>query len=105
MGIESTHYVTREWAIARLLAVYDVVKDKHYRRLEEITFEDEFYRETEQMVKFFKETECFCEDDLRKWTDKMLEELIDQPYFRKSMLDNYIIGPDEDGSYDYPDYY
>jgi hypothetical protein len=36
------------------------------------------------------------EGELSKWTDKMLEDKMDEPFYRFSMFDNYLIKDDEE---------
>jgi hypothetical protein len=96
MGIESTKYVSRAWAIERIMFIQGLAATKHYHKLKEATGEED---STEQMKSFVKGIEIIPEEELDKFTDEMLEEIIDMPYFRNDMFENYLIGIDEDRKY------
>lgn len=86
MGILFTRDISRKDAINRILFINDCCLEKDYIGLEKATFE------TDENLKNFVDT--YKELDLSnidKWTNYMLEEMLDLPFFRKSTFDNYVI--------------
>lgn len=93
MSIKSTSYVTRKTAVSRILEVDALLMQKHYRALEETTSEHEHNLEN-----FVNSTEPLrvTLEDLERWTDTMIEDKLDEPFYRWSMFDNYFIKDDDD---------
>ena len=85
MSIQSTKTVTREWAIWRIRHVMEQKKDSNYRVIENITYEP--YGN----IREFVASPVPDIEDIEKWTNGMLEELIDEPFFRESLFDNYDV--------------
>lgn len=86
MSIKSTSYITREHAIIRIKEVTTMLKEKNYREITEHVFEPDI-----NIQKAIDNWEPIDLSDLDKWTDKMLEDYMDNPFFRHSMFDNYLI--------------
>lgn len=88
MGIKTTINVTRGNAIARLLQIDTLILDKNYRALQNITCEpDDFFSEyVNTSVPLSVDEEA-----LMKWTDTMLADKLDEPLYRFSMFENYLI--------------
>ena len=87
MGIRSTVEVTRPEALERIDCVLQYVWDMDYRALEKDSFE-------EDGIKEFMEEVCdsgLNGADRTKWTNSMLEDLLDRPFFRWSMFQNYTV--------------
>lgn len=84
MSIKSTRKISREDAIYRIGEVADAVRDKDYRWLESISSEHEYDVET------FVDSHT-PPGDVSKWTNKMLENLMDTQFYRYSMFDNYFV--------------
>lgn len=94
MSIKSTQTITRERAIERIKEIYALGLNGYYKFLEERTFEQE--HDVENFVNSFLNdgTECSQIIDvfnLDKWTNSMLEDKMDEPFYRFSMFDNYTI--------------
>lgn len=89
MGIKSTKFVSREFAITRILFVETLLKAKNYIALEKITNEHDI-----SMTSFVKNYEPI-DSDIEMWTDEMLGDKLDEPFFRESIFDNYLIGEPE----------
>lgn len=89
MSIKSTKYVTREWAIERILLVAYHAKHYQYLELQMIT------SETENNLPLFVDHYIlgtqYTEELLSRWTDEMLGDLLDTPFYRESIFDNYLI--------------
>lgn len=85
MGIQSTQEITRERAINRIMDVTLMVIAKDYRGLEATT------TETDHSLSVFIDEENVLRGSLTNWTDKMLEDQLDKPFYRFSMFDNYHI--------------
>ena len=84
MGIKSTMDITRENAITRINKINEIVADKDYRRLEGTTSEHD------HDLRDFVDNGTHP-TDISKWTNSMLEDLMDEPFYRYSMFDNYSI--------------
>jgi len=86
MSIQSTQHITRETAIGRIQEITKLIEKNRYRDIEEKSFESEY--DLQQFVIDFVPTQL---DNIDIWTDTMLENLMDSPFFRFSMFDNYSI--------------
>lgn len=91
MGVRSTKNITFDAAISRITHVAGIILSKNYRELEEVGFEeivpaDIINDEDEQAL-----AKRIQNADLTTWTDQMVEEVIDRPFYRASMFDNYLI--------------
>ena len=87
MGIQSTQDVSRAEAINRIYEIDELILNKKYKDLEDTTGEHDINLES------FVNSECdlIRDKDLSNWTDTMLEDKIDEPFYRYSMFDNYAI--------------
>lgn len=86
MGIKSTVDITRQQAIDRIREIGRFVIDKDYQAVDKETFEPD------HCVSTFVDTNSGLDlTGIEKWSDKMLEDRMDQPFFRYSMFDNYLI--------------
>ena len=89
MGIQSTRDISRSAAIRRIELIYRLIVDKEYRLLEEETSE-----ETHIIGHNIPNPELDIHS-LDKWTNRMLEDVMDRPLFRFSYFDNYIVEIEE----------
>ena len=94
MSIQTTMPIARSVAISRLQNVVDVIMAKDYKRLEEMSFEED-YLVDEFLNREFESLE-WAETDVSKWTNHMIEEQIDRPFYRISMFENYTVVEDND---------
>lgn len=87
MSIKSTSDISRNQAIERIRFIYALAVDRNYRAIAAFSFEPNY------RVSDFVETidEIVDIDNLDSFTNKMLEGIVDTPFFRKSMFDNYIV--------------
>lgn len=95
MGIRSTRYICREDAIDRIKEVATLMVNCDYRAVEEKAgcgAGEEGGVDLRRQVDNFKPIDI---DNLDKWTDRMLEDQMDEPYFRFSYFDNYCIGEED----------
>lgn len=92
MGIQSTSNISRETAINRILKIDALIADKNYRELESETSEHDI-----DLAEYVNKAEPLNVDEetLLKWTDTMLEDKMDEPFYRLSMFDNYLIREEE----------
>lgn len=92
MGIKSTRDISREIAIERILEMDALIEDRNYREIENNSGEHDYnlpeYINDVKPLNINKET-------LEKWTDTMIEDKMDEPYYRYSMFDNYLIKQDD----------
>ena len=86
MGIQSTQHISRNNAVDRAINIARLIQDKDYKKLDEVIFEPDY-----DIKNFIDNGLSFNISDIHKWTDKMIEDLLDEPFFRYSMFDNYLI--------------
>lgn len=93
MGIKSTQYVTRQDAITRILEIDALLSQKRYRDLDNATGEHDYSVEN-----FVNETAPLgiTLGEIENWSDTMIEDELDEPFYRWSMFDNYYIREDDD---------
>jgi hypothetical protein len=94
MGIKSTRDISRTAAIKRIHEIATIISSKHYKKLESAGFEDcpplsVIDNPDEQVL-----ANRLLEADLDSWTNKMIEDALDRPFYRFSMFDNYLITDD-----------
>lgn len=89
MGIQSTKYISREFAINRIKEVLLLTKESNYKRLENISNEEN----VSSLEAFVNNNnkDSINIDSLENYTDNMLEELLNKPFFRETVFDNYSI--------------
>lgn len=92
MGIQSTNWIPREEMINRILKIDRLLQDKDYRGIEEASYEHDY--SVQEFVDNHK-PQCFNKEQLGRFTDSMLEEIIDKPFFRYSMFENYLVTHDQ----------
>lgn len=83
MGIQSTQEISREAALLRITYIQQMVAAKDYEGIEQASFEPDC-----NVAEFVRTTEI---QNVERWTNRMLGDLIDMPFFRKSMFDNYQV--------------
>lgn len=89
MGIKSTSNISRESAIDRIKTIDYLILHRKYRELESIS--NERGHSIREYVESRRTELLGYETDISEWTDYMLEENMDEPYYRHSMFDNYLI--------------
>ena len=88
MGIRSTRRISRDLATRRILEVNLLISQRDYRGLENCSGEYDYN------IKEFVDGTVVDEvtsSGLSKWTDTMIADKMDEPFFRFSMFDNYLI--------------
>lgn len=95
MSIKSTQDITRQKAINRIIEISSLAKDRNFYKLEKITNESggdtsfsNFIREYNWYNSFYDYSDM---DTLNKFTNATLEDIMDSPFYRFSMFENYII--------------
>ena len=88
MGIKSTRQISRDLAIHRILEVNLLISQRDYRGLEDCSGEYDY-----NLKEFVDGTvvDEVTSKVLEKWTDTMLADKMDEPFYRFSMFDNYLI--------------
>ena len=103
MGIRSTQYISRQDAIERISEQVKYLIKGHYYNLQQRSSEDTpldglilVYLEDE--ILSLPNTRVLSEalTNINHLTDKMLEDIMDLPFIRYSMFENYIINESED---------
>lgn len=82
MSIKTTQYITRQDAIDRIIKITLLVKDRNFYELEKITNENDTT---------FSEFIQDHDDTLNKFRNATLCDIMDSPFYRFSMFDNYEI--------------
>jgi len=83
VGIQSTRTITREQAIHRIGRITNFVRAGNWRALEADS--------QELSINPMKHEFELPEGDINFWVNRSLEEIMDQPFFRFSMFENYFI--------------
>lgn len=87
MSIQSTIHISREYAIERISLIHSLKQDYNYKEIQDITVED-------ASVESFVDGEDIPSrkmDVIEQWTNKMLEDKMDEPFYRRSLFENYLI--------------
>lgn len=87
MGIKSTVDILREDAINRIEKICALIDDQDYRELEQCSFDP--HEDLEEFVNIGHDDISI--DRLHKYTNTMLGRILDRPFYRKSMFDNYNV--------------
>ena len=85
MSIQSTKYVTREFAIQRIVKMLGYIYARSYRKIEAETTEN--YR----LSKYVDDFATIDVTAIEEYTNTMLEDILDKPFIRESMFDNYRV--------------
>jgi hypothetical protein len=91
MGIRSTRSIKREDAISRINIMIGLIATKNYREVERQTFEEEGLNLKREVVYLHERWRDGDFEDVQNWTDEMLGDLLDEPFIRFSMFDNYLV--------------
>ena len=86
MSIKTTRDITRAEAIERIKSIASLHSEKHYLEIDCLSFETNY--DIQDFVDGDLPYDVF---NIEKWTDKMLENVMDEPFFRHSLFDNYLI--------------
>ena len=86
MGIQSTVDITRDQAIDRIIKISGLIKTKNYKGLLEESSEPDY-----KLKEFVDSWNPIDLTNINNWTDEMLEDCMDKPFFRFSIFENYII--------------
>jgi hypothetical protein len=96
MGIQSTRYITREAAIERIFVILLMATNNKFREIESVTNENDnqdgwCWPIWEIEEKLWSVYPHLKDVPLEDWLDTMLSDVMDKPYFRHSIFENYII--------------
>lgn len=86
MSIQSTQNILRKDAIRRIRTITYVLEVMDYRELEHLTYEP-----YHSMREFINTKSTLDVLNIDKWTDMMLEIVMDKPFYRYSIFENYLI--------------
>jgi len=89
MGIQHTIDITREQAIDRIKCISNLVLEKDFLKIEQTrNYEDDSLTDfVADNINTVEEITLNCD----KYTNQMLEEIIDKPFYRFSMFENYFV--------------
>ena len=87
MSIQSTVEIPRFLAISRIAEIDELANQRDYYKIVMLSHEPDYD------VKLFMEDSAAerTENDLSKFSNKMLEDIMDTPFYRFSMFENYNI--------------
>ena len=93
MSIKITQDITRQDAIDRIIKITLLVKDRNFYELEKITNENdttfsEFIQDHDWYNSFYDYSDI---DILNKFRNATLCDIMDSPFYRFTMFDNYDI--------------
>ena len=74
MGVQSTVEMSRESTIERIKEIHSLILVQDYRRLETTSFEP-----NADIAKFVNQGVDFSVENINKWTNRMLEDVLDIP--------------------------
>ena len=89
MSIMCTQRITQQAAIDRIKLVHDLISVKAYRSLEAVSNEPHV-----EIWCFVDTFEPIDVDNLSQWTNTMLADLMDCPFFRYNYNENYEVHDD-----------
>lgn len=87
MSVQSTICILREDAIERILKINELLKMRNYKAIDETTTETD-------SVQWFVNNIKPLDDDIESlnyWTNDMIQDKINDPFYRKSEYENYAI--------------
>jgi 1-deoxy-D-xylulose 5-phosphate reductoisomerase len=87
MSTQSTVEISRTTAIERIKLICKLAREYNYLVI--------FNNSNEQLSvqEFVDRGISFNDTHINKWTDEMLEEVMDKPFFRFSRFENYRVKP------------
>lgn len=89
MGYQSTVQISRQEAIDRIQDIHHLIVCKRYKDLVDNSFE------TDYSVKKYVEDYVPIDIGLvHQWSTDMIADQMNEPYFRRSLFDNYIVYED-----------
>jgi hypothetical protein len=83
MGIQSTREISRERAIERITEIQRLAAAHDFVGIEAVSFEPDCD------IREFVANAVLV--NVERWTNGMLEELLDMPFYRHGMFDNYRV--------------
>lgn len=86
MSIKTTLDIKREDAIERINKITALILCKNYREIEELSYEPYYH-----VQHFVDSGVTYDISNIEKWTNRMLEDVMDRPFYRYSMFDNYYV--------------
>ena len=91
MSIKTTSYITRQEGLERVIEIVGHMKDNNHRAIEKISYESveslkEVIADLKPNFDYYLE---MCKDN--KMSDKELGNLMDMPFIRHSIFDNYLV--------------
>lgn len=87
MSVQSTICILREQAIERIFEINELLKSKNYKAIEDTVSEY-------NSVKWFVDNIEPIQEDLESlsfWTNDMIQEKINECFYRRSQYENYAI--------------
>lgn len=101
MGIKSTRKISRDTAIERITVVNTLIREKNWIQLFEDTHEGYDFDNDAKALDWLLESGLVEKynkwgDDVSKWSNDMLEHVMDEPFYRFSGFDNYVVVDKDD---------
>lgn len=82
----NTRIITQKEAIDRIVQINFLIRQKKYRTLESVTFEPEF-----ELALYVDTFEPLDVTGIDEWTNRMLGDQMDEPFFRYTPVENYEV--------------
>lgn len=96
MGIQSTRYITRDDALERVEMVAKLYRERDFRGLEQLNNNEEI-SPTAAIRTYRKQVKKYTKEAKREKESKhILGQIMDLPFFRDSIFDNYLIVSEEE---------
>ena len=83
MGIQSTRTVSREWALNRVKLISTLAADCNFREIESRSYEDGLDSRAVRPA-----------DPFAYFTNDMLAKILDLPFYRETLFENYLVVDD-----------
>lgn len=90
MSIICSVSLSREDIIQRIMFINSLITQKEYREIELNTMEE--YGQIPELIKQIKVMD-FSKEELEKYTNQMLLDIINQPIYRKDRDEHYHVKP------------
>lgn len=94
MSIQSTINITRETALDRIELIISLMNPIDYQAIDNITQEDSSIININAIIYEYVDSMNMTQwkTEYKRYTNEMLEDLMDVPYLRFTLFDNYHIG-------------
>lgn len=86
MSIQTTVTLNRTVAINRIIRMEFLIQSKDYVNIQQKTFEPD--ESINELINNHKNLDL---PNIENWTNEILEEILDKPFYRQSLFENYRV--------------